>query len=58
MTASLKFIIAIVTSRIVKSLLKIIAKGQYWTLTCITNHDTMFSMSAVNIRTNSNIKLT
>jgi len=32
-------------------LFKITAKGQYWPLTCITNHKTMSSMCVVNIRT-------
>ena len=36
-------------------LFKIKAKGQYWPLTCNTNHDTMFDMQEVSIKTNSNM---
>jgi len=38
------------------SLFEIKAKGQYWPLTCIKNHNTMFNTSAVNIKTNSNVQ--
>ena len=36
-------------------LFKIKAKGQYWPLTCNTNHDTMFDMQEISIKTNSNM---
>ena len=36
-------------------LFKIKAKGQYWPLTCNTNHNTMFDMQEVSIKTNSNM---
>ena len=30
-------------------LFEVETKGQYWPLTCNTNHNTMFDMQAVNI---------
>ena len=36
-------------------LFEIKAKGQYWPLTCNTNHNTMFDMQEVSIKTNSNM---
>ena len=39
----------------ITNLFKIKAKGQYWPLTCNTNHDTMFDMQEVSIKTNSNM---
>ena len=43
------------TDRRTNILFKIKAKGQYWPLTCNTNHDTMFDMQEVSIKTNSNM---
>jgi len=34
---------------LVDNLFDVKAKGQYWPLTCNTNHNTMFDMQAVNI---------